>query len=104
VWRPEKSTGKQIDRKTLGIKNYRILSLCLFDYEYKKILRLVFGCIQLAFCRKIVIATNIAESSVTIDDIVYVIDCGRAKIKMFDPKRNFATLRPEWISQGIQTL
>jgi ATP-dependent RNA helicase DHX36 len=41
---------------------------------------------------------------VTIDDIVYVIDCGRAKIKMFDPKRNFATLKPEWISQGIQTL
>jgi hypothetical protein len=63
----------------------------------------VFGCIRLAFCRKIVIATNIAESSVTIDDIVYVIDCGRAKIKMFDPKRNFATLKPEWISQGIQT-
>jgi hypothetical protein len=58
----------------------------------------------LAYCRKIVIATNIAESSVTIDDIVYVIDCGRAKIKMFDPKRNFATLKPEWISQGLQTL
>jgi ATP-dependent RNA helicase DHX36 len=53
----------------------------------------------MAFYRKIVIATNIAESSVTIDDIVYVIDCGRAKIKMFDPKRNFATLKPEWISQ-----
>ena len=50
--------------------------------------------------RKIVIGTNSAESSVTIDDIVYVIDCGRAKIKMFDPQRNFATLKPEWISQG----
>jgi hypothetical protein len=49
-----------------------------------------------------VIATNIAESSVTIDDIVYVVDCGRAKIKMFDPQRNFATLKPEWISQERQ--
>jgi hypothetical protein len=39
---------------------------------------------------------------VTIDDIVYVVDCGRAKIKMFDPQRNFATLKPEWISQGRQ--
>ena len=49
------------------------------------------------FRRKIVIATNIAESSVTIDDIVFVIDCGRAKMKMFDPDKNFATLRAEWI-------
>ena len=50
--------------------------------------------------RKIVIATNIAESSVTIDDIVYVVDSGRAKMKMFDPSRNFATLQPEWISKA----
>jgi len=50
--------------------------------------------------RKIVIATNIAESSVTIDDIVYVIDSGRAKIKMFDVHRNMATLSPHWISKA----
>ena len=50
--------------------------------------------------RKIVIATNIAESSITIDDIVYVVDSGRAKMKMFDPARNFATLQPEWISKA----
>ena len=33
-------------------------------------------------------------------DVVYVVDCGRAKMKMFDPARNFATLRPEWISRA----
>ena len=34
--------------------------------------------------RKIILATNIAESSVTIDDIVYVVNSGTVKVKMFD--------------------
>jgi HrpA-like RNA helicase len=35
--------------------------------------------------RKVVLATNIAESSITIPDIKYVIDCGFAKVKIYDP-------------------
>ena len=37
--------------------------------------------------RKIILATNIAESSVTIDDIMYVVNTGTVKVKMFDPNK-----------------
>ena len=48
--------------------------------------------------RKIVIATNIAETSITIDDVVYVVDCGKIKMSNFDVKNNISTLKPEWVS------
>ena len=35
--------------------------------------------------RKIVVSTNIAETSLTIDGIVYVVDPGFAKQKVYDP-------------------
>ena len=50
--------------------------------------------------RKVVIATNIAETSITIEDVVYVIDCGRAKLQMFDPKHNVTSLDEEWIAKA----
>jgi ATP-dependent RNA helicase DHX36 len=48
--------------------------------------------------RKIVLATNIAETSITIDDVVYVVDCGKIKMNNFDVNANIATLQPEWVS------
>ncbi|KAL1115562.1 hypothetical protein AAG570_005852 [Ranatra chinensis] len=48
--------------------------------------------------RKIVIATNIAETSITIDDVVYVIDCGKIKMQNFDTINNLCTLKEEWVS------
>lgn len=42
--------------------------------------------------RKCVIATNIAEASLTIDGIYYVVDPGFAKIKIFNSKLGMDTL------------
>lgn len=51
-------------------------------------------------CRKIVLSTNISETAVTIDDVVYVIDSGRMKEKSYDPYNNVSTLQSSWISKA----
>ncbi|CAN6465233.1 unnamed protein product [Victoria cruziana] len=50
--------------------------------------------------RKIILSTNIAETAVTIDDVVYVIDSGRKKEKSYDPYNNVSTLQSSWISKA----
>ncbi|ENN82303.1 hypothetical protein YQE_01321, partial [Dendroctonus ponderosae] len=54
--------------------------------------------------RKIVISTNLAETSVTIDDCVFVIDSGKMKEKHFDSNRNMESLETVWVTQanGLQ--
>jgi hypothetical protein len=36
--------------------------------------------------RKCIVSTNIAETSLTVDGIKYVVDCGYSKIKVYNPK------------------
>lgn len=50
--------------------------------------------------RKIILSTNIAETSVTIDDVVFVIDYGMHKEKHFDNNRNMESLETVWVSRA----
>ena len=50
--------------------------------------------------RKVILATNIAETSLTIDDVVYVIDTGLAKEMGYNPKFNVSNFSTQWISKA----
>lgn len=50
--------------------------------------------------RRVVLATNVAETSVTIPGIVYVIDSGLARVSRWNPGRQIQRLQIEQISQA----
>ncbi len=50
--------------------------------------------------RRVVLATNVAETSVTIPGIVYVIDSGQARVSRWNPARQIQRLQIEQISQA----
>ena len=50
--------------------------------------------------RKIIVATNVAETSLTIDGVRIVIDSGLARVPNFDPVRGLNTLTIDAISQA----
>ena len=49
--------------------------------------------------RKVVLTTNIAETSVTVEDVVFVVDTGLMKEKAYDPHRNASSLECIPVSQ-----
>lgn len=53
--------------------------------------------------RKIIFATDVAETSVTINGIGFVVDSGVRKEMMFDPKRNISSLKLCPISKSSAT-
>ena len=50
--------------------------------------------------RKVIAATNVAETSITIEDIVAVIDTGKVKETSFDPQVNMVRLQEVWASRA----
>ena len=50
--------------------------------------------------RMIVVSTNVAETSLTIPGVRYVIDSGRVKKRIYKSGLSFSTFKIEWISQA----
>ncbi|KAL6010623.1 hypothetical protein ACLOJK_001059 [Asimina triloba] len=52
----------------------------------------------------VIVSTDIAETSITIDDVVYVIDCGKHKENRYNPQKNvmnkMSSMVEDWISQA----
>lgn len=50
--------------------------------------------------RLVVVATNVAETSLTIPGIKYVVDTGREKVKNYNPATGMETYEIQWISKA----
>lgn len=50
--------------------------------------------------RKVIVATNIAETSLTVDGILYVVDAGYSKLKVYNPKVGMDSLQITPVSQA----
>ncbi|KAF5375029.1 hypothetical protein D9758_000280 [Tetrapyrgos nigripes] len=50
--------------------------------------------------RRIILATNIAETSVTIPDVVYVVDSARLKEQRYDPEKHMSSLVSAWVGSS----
>ncbi|CAF1892170.1 hypothetical protein HID58_045999 [Brassica napus] len=69
----------------------KILPLAIFSALPSDQLMRVFAPAPIGF-RKVVLATNIAETSITIPGIRYVVDPGRVKARTYDPSKGMETL------------
>ena len=51
-------------------------------------------------CRKVIISTNIAETSITIPDVQHVVDSGKLRENQYDQVRRITALVCTWISKS----
>ncbi|XP_034601824.1 DExH-box ATP-dependent RNA helicase DExH7, chloroplastic isoform X2 [Setaria viridis] len=50
--------------------------------------------------RKVIVATDIAETSITIDDVIYVVDAGKHKQNRYNPRKKMSSIVEDWISRA----
>lgn len=72
----------------------------LFGQMTNEAQREAFLPVKTPFTRKVVLATNIAETSVTVPGVRYVVDCGKAKVKKYRARLGMESLLAKPISQS----
>ncbi|KAI0033180.1 P-loop containing nucleoside triphosphate hydrolase protein [Vararia minispora EC-137] len=50
--------------------------------------------------RRVILSTNIAETSVTIPDVVYVVDSAKIREVRYDPQRHMSSLVASWVGSS----
>jgi ATP-dependent RNA helicase DHR2 len=85
---------------TLGPKLPKVKVFPLFGQLSMEAQHEAFQPIKGGHTRKIVLATNIAETSVTVPGVRYVIDCGKSKVKQFRPRLGMESLLVKPISKS----
>ncbi|XP_050524124.1 3'-5' RNA helicase YTHDC2-like isoform X2 [Daktulosphaira vitifoliae] len=87
-------TEELIAKDDLKIKIYMLHSMMQTSDQQRVFLPVPKG------YQKVILATNIVETSVTINDIVYVIDSGRVKQKGYNAFNGISCMNVNWISQS----
>ncbi|XP_075146643.1 tudor domain containing 9 protein spindle E [Haematobia irritans] len=84
----------ETDDNTMKLSPIRLHSLISPDEQIK-----IFHQAPLGY-RKVILATNIAESSITVPDVKYVIDFCLSKSMVTDSASNFSSLQLHWASKA----
>ena len=83
----------------VDFKNEASFKICLLHSSLPAGQTTVFDTVP-GGCRKIILSTNIAETSITIPDVQYVVDTGKLREKQYDQSRRISQLLCTWISKS----